>query len=306
MIKFNPSGTPSTRILENKTPRVIFEDLALEKINYIVSNSPKEVGWLCSVEKQEPFYIIKDVYIFKQEVHATTTEITPEGLGVFAEELLAKENGVEIYNSIKAWGHSHVDMAVSPSAQDDSQMKVFEQGGNQFFIRMIANKKGELRVDVYDYESKLVFLCVNWETYLHYTTGLEEEIKKELAEKVTEKKYSTAYAGTSVYGRGVRQYWNGYDDYEEGTSWWMQNEKQKKAKINLNTITKIQDLFQLGIDEDEFYSIAELPPWNAMQRLIKIFKDYEIDTVVTLYNAERIQKLLIEYLKETYADIGGK
>ena len=66
-----------------------------------------EVGWLGTVyyNSEHNYYFVSDVFLFDQEVHGTTTEITPEGLADFATELLQREDGMEIWNNMKLWGH---------------------------------------------------------------------------------------------------------------------------------------------------------------------------------------------------------
>ena len=120
-------------------------------MKYYVQLSNKEIGWLGEAYKNEQsnYIYIKDVMLFKQEVHMTTCEITPEGLSDFAEELLQLKNGMDIWNNLTVWGHSHVNMGVSPSSQDHDQMKVFKDGGHKWFLRIIANKSGELETTLF-------------------------------------------------------------------------------------------------------------------------------------------------------------
>src|SRR5690606_38028013 len=56
----------------------------------------------------------------------------------------------------------HVNMGVTPSGQDDLQMKTFKDGGHDWFIRLIANKKGEMKLDIYDYNAGVAYIDVPW------------------------------------------------------------------------------------------------------------------------------------------------
>ena len=106
----------------------------------------KEIGWLGFVKKYPGTgYLITDVVLLKQEVHATTTEIDPAALLDFWAATPAEQQA-----DIKLWGHSHVNMSPSPSGQDDSQMDYFKDG-NDWFIRLITNKKGDMNITIYDY-----------------------------------------------------------------------------------------------------------------------------------------------------------
>lgn len=222
-----PDAKATTTILTQRIPNVLITTLAMQKMFTYTDECPQEIGWLGTAYRDGNVFTIDDVFLFKQEVSAVTTEITPEGLEEFATELLAEENGMEIWNNMKVWGHSHVNMAISPSSQDDKQMQEFQGVGHDWFIRLICNKKGELAVDVYDYEAGLVFKNVPWErvlseeeeAYLHQTIelrkqleeaikqiqeamqevaerGIDEQkvaIKAEMAEKVLKKTYTSTY-----------------------------------------------------------------------------------------------------------------
>lgn len=161
---FKEREAPDTKVTFNAKiiPHITINREALDKMRLYVEEMDKEIGWLGTTERIENDIIITDVFLFQQEVHATTTEITPEGLAEFAGELLSQPDGMEIWNNMKMWGHSHVRMGITPSSQDDKQMKDFEQAGHDYFLRLIANKYGELKIDVYEYAKGLEFHNVPW------------------------------------------------------------------------------------------------------------------------------------------------
>lgn len=176
---------------ESAVPFVYISPLAITKMAKIVDHCKDEVGWLGSATKlSDAIFFIDDVFMFEQEVNATTCEITPEGLAKFGTEILSMENGSNIYNSIRVWGHSHVNMGVTPSGQDDDQVKEFA-GENDWFIRIIANKKGKIKIDVFDYERNLAYISVDWEVFLGDFTEELDKLEKEIDEKVTKKSYYT-------------------------------------------------------------------------------------------------------------------
>lgn len=171
------------RILDRAVPGIYISLLAHNKMSEFMKQNDKEVGWLGKVTKSGKAYSIEDVYLFEQEVHATTTEITTEGLNNFAMELMSTPDGMEVWNDIKLWGHSHVNMGTTPSGQDETQMKLFEEGENDFFIRLIGNKKGDLRIDLFNYEEGIIYEELPYQIYmtenkLNAITKLREEIAK--------------------------------------------------------------------------------------------------------------------------------
>lgn len=223
-VKYTPSLIPSVEI----------EAQALAKMWAFVDECPDEIGWLCTATRSKNRITIQDTLLFDQEVHATTTEITPEGLSSFAEELLAQPNGMDIWNSIKVWGHSHVRMPINPSAQDDSQMNTFKDSGHDWFVRIIANKHGELKVDVYDYFSGINYLDVPWEMMIDNEKAAQQEeieslisqlyhqleaikaesvsidkapILEEMATKVRKKTYGY-YQGGNYHTQGKQMRWD--------------------------------------------------------------------------------------------------
>lgn len=161
------------------TPTVLISKIAAAKMFIYIDECKQEVGWLGIAHRENMEIFLEDVMLFPQEVHATTTEISPEGLATFGEQLLIHPNGMEIWNNIRVWGHSHVNMAVFPSGQDDDQMKTFMQGGHPWFLRLIANKKGELRFDLFDYQYGLIYKNLPWDyAYSPEELNLLDEIDR--------------------------------------------------------------------------------------------------------------------------------
>lgn len=162
---------------------------ARNKMELYCDLSEGEIGWLAFVEKfDKQGFLITDCALLKQEVHSTTTEITAEGLLEFWNAVAPEK-----HEQIKLWGHSHVNMSVNPSGQDDSQMEYFKDG-NPWFIRLITNKKREYYIDIYDYANgiKIHMDQSDLKTYNPGATELRKSIEEEIKEKVKEKKYTPA------------------------------------------------------------------------------------------------------------------
>lgn len=199
MFKRDKNETKVELFVATDGPTLYIEPKAMIKMRHIIQECKEEVGWLGSIKELDKDFILEDVFIFEQEVHAATCEITPDGLDKFANEVLALPNGIELINSLKFWGHSHVNMSIYPSGQDDNQLKDFA-GENKYYFRAIGNKKDELKIDFIDYESNLAYININYELYV---PGIQEELeslKKDIKEKVKPKSYGyTAY--TNTYGK---------------------------------------------------------------------------------------------------------
>ena len=226
----------TVEILTGGDPIVYVNIDAIGKMKEYIDGCSDEIGWLGEVVKDEVGnFIIKDVHLFKQQVHSTTCEITTEGLTDFANEILAQPGGIDKWNDIKLWGHSHVNMGVSPSGQDNLQMNIFKDCGHDFFIRVIANKKGDMEFTVYDYYNGLIYKNARWCMFYNNREiySVQEQIdalqatlsslkqpsidkvsiKTEMAKKVT--KLVTHYGGYGGYKGVIKGKTSAMDWYEE-------------------------------------------------------------------------------------------
>lgn len=194
-------------------PMIYVRPIALDKMALYVQACDKEIGWLGRVTKVQNMFVIEDVYLFKQEVHATTCEISPEGLADFVTDMYVNHSDIadDVLNNLRLWGHSHVNMAVSPSGQDNTQINTFKEA-NPWFIRVIANKAGEMEFSIFDFEQGIQFRNVKWIEYRENQLTLEEIIKAEIKEKVTTKTYQ--YQQTEVTP-GVTRYNDKYTQTTE-------------------------------------------------------------------------------------------
>lgn len=174
----------STSVVTKTLPVIRISPKALGKMQSLVKWSDVEVGWLGVVERFNHTYTIKDIYLFEQEVNSVTCEITPESLALFAEDLLQYPNGMEIFNNIRMWGHSHVNMSVEPSCQDETQFEELAKNSGDYFIRIIANKRGELSVDLIDEELGMTYLNLEWNIEDDYDS---EDFYQEFLTKVKQK-----------------------------------------------------------------------------------------------------------------------
>ena len=166
-------------VVQAAAPMVFISRKAADKMRLIIDKSKDEVGWLCSVDEIDGGYVLQDVFIIDQEVHGATTELTAEGLQKFGEELMVMEGGMDLWTRIKGWGHSHVNMGVTPSGQDKMQMEMLIENNCDFFIRLIGNKRGELEIGVFNYKLGVSYLNVPWQV-------LDDKYVMEIEEKIAE------------------------------------------------------------------------------------------------------------------------
>lgn len=178
----------TVKLIKNYQYDVYITPLARKKMEIYCDLCDKEVGWMGFVEKseQEHIFLISDFVLLRQEVHAATTEIDPKALLELWDGLDENKQG-----KMKIWGHSHVNMSPTPSGQDDDQMKYFEEG-NDWFIRLITNKKGDMNITIYDYKNGIEIHTDELYTYDEEVSALRKQIQEEIKDKVKEKTYSTS------------------------------------------------------------------------------------------------------------------
>jgi len=156
--QFHANSTTSTRssLLEKDTPtpRVLYTPEVWSIIQLAIAHCEVEIGWLGLVRKHnETDYLVYDVFIPKQTVSHTETDIDESAMSALANEIFAAG---EDPGNLYYWGHSHVNMGVQPSGQDEEQVAIYLDS-LPVLIRGIYNKRGESNVCVFDTEQRVVF-----------------------------------------------------------------------------------------------------------------------------------------------------
>ena len=297
-------------------PKVIFSSDSLIKMKIYVDEVDDEVGWLSTVIRKGNEFFVHDVYLFEQDVHGATTEITPEGLSDFAEKILLEENGVDIWNNMKLWGHSHVNMGVTPSSQDEEQIEELKKNSD-FFIRVIANKKGDMKVDImlddmffknveideFNPEKIKLYKLIEEASQAieKIDTELEAKhkvkIREEIKAKVKTKKYTyLGYGGLKTYGYNGFNSLDKYDKEEDSSVVIKSYSDENIYPLDEMDFTEVEDYFT----EETLIDIANAKNLLEVKEIIEeegykfgTFTDSEIDTIVTYaetYKDEFIKK----------------
>ena len=135
-----------------------------------VELAPKEVGWLGLVKHLDTGdFLLHSVHLLEQEVTAVETELSTVGQDKLCEELKRGKTlmeKIEVVNTLRFWGHSHVYMGVSPSGTDEKTMTTKGRDGAaiglEWYIRGIFNKLGVAKFDVYRFDRNYRFIDVPW------------------------------------------------------------------------------------------------------------------------------------------------
>lgn len=185
------------------TPKIFFTREAWAKQCHLVRLCSKEVGWFALVEHdaEKNIFVITELVIPAQTVSATETDIGKEDLADAALELI--EQGKDT-SKLYAWFHSHVNMGVTPSEQDEFQVEDYLEDLVDVpeipaFIRGIQNKKGDLKLDVYYVQQGIAYQNLDYQILNEEDEEWQKEIETEIKLKVTEQKY-TGYSGNYQFG----------------------------------------------------------------------------------------------------------
>lgn len=183
--------------MEMTYPNIVISQEAIDDMYLMVDECDIEIGWLGLVERKGSTFTIEKVFLVKQECSSTVTKLDIDAQAKLAQELLAKKDGVKLYNKLRFWGHSHVEMDTDPSRQDDDQMEDFRANKCEYFIRGILNKNGKISFDVFYYSLGVTVFDVPWSIQYEIDTSKRAQMRKAIARCVSEHSYTTFPSSTS-------------------------------------------------------------------------------------------------------------
>ena len=162
---FTPHQFTNTRYIMKHggfiRPHVIIAQEALADMYYIAGHAGyNEVGWLGTVERIDDALRITEIFLFEQQVSASSTELDQEHIAQVATELI-QAGHMDKVNALKFWGHVHPSNSTSPSATDNETMLMFEDG-NEWFLRGIFGRNGRAEFCLFDYNRGIVFQDIPW------------------------------------------------------------------------------------------------------------------------------------------------
>lgn len=232
-------------LLLKEKPELRITADAYIKMQALIAQCDKEIGWFGTVQQDGNVFTINDILVPPQTVTAATVTSDEK------EEMEWRASlSDEQYNTLRFHGHSHVNMSVSPSATDTKyRAEVISNIGKEgYYIFFIGNKKGEMSLEFYDLKKNIVYdhndcpmtvvlsdgtLAPDFakksmemvKTYTYQSSYSKVYTKKDTTPKKETKKDEDDFAGgkkgsylSSYYDGCYDSEWDsGYDDTE---SWW--------------------------------------------------------------------------------------
>ena len=196
----------------NEKATLYFDPLAWRKMQTLIKEFDKEVAWhgvaYRGEDETKNEYFITDILVYPQNVTGATVNTDQEKY-----EMWLMQHEDEVFNNIRMQGHSHVNMATSPSGVDEThQAKILEQlEDDMFYIFLIWNKSNSKFIKIYDLKKNILFETIDVTVeILDDGSGIDEflaEAKKLVEDKPTTPYYSGGYNGG--YNNGG--YYGGYN-----------------------------------------------------------------------------------------------
>lgn len=174
---------------------------ALEKIQALVHVCENEIGWVGLGDVQRGPHnrivglVIEDILVPPQEVTSVTVDLDDDALAKACHMLVESGRSDDLQRVIY-WGHSHVNMGVSPSNVDKEAWRDWMVGADQTRVLCAAifNKKGESYHEVRVYNPEVG--DVYWEK-LGYSVISDNDwttwAKQEIDEKLEVRNTGTGY-----------------------------------------------------------------------------------------------------------------
>ena len=273
---------------------------AWQKMQALVQSCSQEIGWFGFVtEKENNLFILEDIYVPKeQSLSAASCTILEEGDNGSIDW---EDRCREIYGNgfVRLWGHSHVNMAVSPSGQDVSQFSALKKD-LPYYFRLIMNKKNELNIAFSAYGFEI--------TLTSYTIDMPNEYNEWATKSVEEAvKYSNEHRpATTIYNAGVKY---GLDrDHKDDRSIYTPSydygKKKKKIGAIQTTITSMTIGHELA-EEVYDYLVAADPYAVSVYRLsAEDFCDISTYRDLALVASNEIRAAVWSILKKGGFNVG--
>jgi hypothetical protein len=175
-------------------PAVVFTPDAFYDISAIVRLHNEELNFYGVVDRIGHLFLVSKIYLPKQVCGPVTTEADTCDLQGLIDEAGADADRLQF------WGHSHVDMQVSPSHVDLAQWDEYSRNSPDYFIGAIFNKRGEARTDVYLRNEGVVVRDTLWALEKPDHTERDKRWRAEIDAKVSQPAHTPMAAYTGPLG----------------------------------------------------------------------------------------------------------
>lgn len=190
--------------------KVIFTPSAYLKMLTLLREFSDEVAWHGVVDRRgDDEFVISDILVYPQEVSGSTVNTDQEE---YTKWTLTIPD--DVFNRMHMQGHSHVNMACSPSSTDLTHQEaiVRQLNGDHFYIFMIWNKRLEHNIKIYDYRENTLYEDKDCIVSIDADDLNLTDFIKDAKELVKRRTFvgNAAAVGVGAYAGGLGHYGNGY------------------------------------------------------------------------------------------------
>lgn len=158
-----------------ESPIIYVDYEALCNMETLIDAVPHEIGWMgLSTKIADNTFLIYETILLEQRADHTTCEINPGAISLWGLENPDK------VNDLRVWGHSHATMGVTPSHQDDIQLEELYEAVDDYFIRVIMNKKGDINLTLIDVSNNYIIKDMTWRLYAQPNPALRAEVEEKV------------------------------------------------------------------------------------------------------------------------------
>lgn len=166
----------------NEKPLALITPETKQKFDLYIECCDNEISGLGSVSMLgRNRFLLDDIFLFAQDVHALGTKLSSQAIAMFAMEQM--EQGDDLSN-LHCWWHSHVHMKTEWSLIDEATI---ERLGNDWMLSVVGNKHKEynVRLDIFK-PLRLTLHDIELQVYVPPPNdSLRKEIEKEIGKKIT-------------------------------------------------------------------------------------------------------------------------
>lgn len=171
---------------------LIFSEVAKQKMEALTDGCSYEIAWHATAIRGEKYndFLVEDVFVFPQEVSSATVRTDDKAYPTWLYSLPE-----DVLNNLKMHGHSHVNMAVSPSGTDTTYQGDILKNLEDFYIFLIMNKRKEIWVRILDVTNNILYDTADITTNLYtnnHVAWAEDQIKEHVS--ISKPKYTSYYA----------------------------------------------------------------------------------------------------------------
>jgi hypothetical protein len=268
-----------------KKPRLLIESDLIAEMQYVVNSYNKELEFRAFLKYDKDKHALTaygPLFIPKQKVTSATFETSPDNEIALMEEVMDAGHDPSL---LRFHCHSHVNMGVSPSGTDtDFILKQQELMQNGWYVRTILNKRGELHVDICNFDTFTM-----WES-CDYTTNMEVKRHKELKKIIEDRVQAETYNNRTVYPRGTNYY-----DYDRHNNY-LRQQNYRGYSNNLTIASLFDGNFKATTDK--------LPTANNVIDFTNTITNTakNLNTIKTLETAVEIYKKNIKEFIANWTD----